>query len=224
MKCCDTFFLKEVRLMRYFHASAVLLALMTLAGGCNETSGANEAEPILNYHICIGDLRLVIPRDEAGMFRVGRRPLLSEPGAYLSVENLSPLPGENFVVAGPDGNEIQGSFFLTFEEMLDHDSVRETAPVERPGREILGELLGKPMLFVVSPQPIPGPANKGHLMTASRRLGDTAIVMMHLKTNDISKAQVQDYLSGLEDTLVRWSSGQVLREPDGDPQCPASSS
>lgn len=197
--------------MRYFQASAVLFILMTFAGGCNETSGASEAERIQNYHICIGDLRLVIPRDEAGMLRVGRRPVLSEPSANMTVDNLSPMPGENFFVLGPDGNEIPGSFFLSFEEMLDYNSVPETAPVERPGREILGELLGKPMLFVVSPKPIPGPADKGHLMTASQRVGDSAIVMMHLKTSEISKAQVPDYLFGLGESLVRWSSGQVLR-------------
>jgi hypothetical protein len=210
--------------MRYFHSSAALLVLMTFAGGCNETSGADESEPIQNFHICIGDLRLVIPRDEAGMFRVNGLSLLSERSAYVTVDSFGPLLTNDFYIVGPEGSRLRGTYFLSTREMHDPNSTPKAAPLPQEGRETMGELLGKQVSFVVSDQPIPGSTNKGQLMTMRQRVADKVSILMHLKSNEISKEQVPDFLSGLEYSLVRWSSGQVLREPDGDPQCPASPS
>ena len=84
----------------------------------------------------------------------------------------------------------------------------------------IGEFLGKPAYFTVSELVLPETDYKISKMTMFRKITDRVDMSMRLDSRKISKDRVPEFLAGLENALIRWSSGQVLNEPDGNPSCP----
>lgn len=206
--------------MRIYRAFAAMLLGAGLLGGCSDPLGWNAGGPVEQYNICIGDLRLLIPREEAEGFDVSWSSLLRERKAKITATSFGTDPTVDFAVSASDGTKLPGLFFLISQEMRDSNAEPHTQPVRRTGEPDV-EFLGRQVHLHVSPRPSPAPGNKGHLIAGSARVSDRVSLMIRFKSNETPLSQAPAFLKGVEDLLVRWSSGQVLSEPDGVPQCPA---
>ena len=197
-------------------APVILLLVALSSVGCRRVT---PREDIRVYSICVGDLRLVIPREEAAIFRVGGTSLLRERYADIDTHSFGTDPETPFMALTSDGRELPGYFHLRREE-LEADRSLSKRTVIHPDQESGGELLGAPIGMTISPHESPAPSNPGRIMIARSTISDLVTLRLTFKSNRTGLEEIPAYLADLEDALIRWSSGQVLTEPDGVRTCP----
>ncbi len=215
--------------MDFIRIGTLSIAVALLLSGCERSSKGKERAAIEAYHICIGDLRLTIPSEEAIQFGAGGRWLLNQRNSELTVDTFGWTSKHEFAVQVPDGSELVGSFFMEAVEGEGESGRQEETAAQKAERLAnssalqIGEFLGKPAHFTVSELALPGYDHKIRKMTMFRKITDRVEMSMRLDSRKITRDQVPEFLAGLEEALIRWSSGQVLNEPDGNPSCPPSS-
>jgi hypothetical protein len=197
----------------------LLLTVLLASFGCDRGTSPTSAEESGAFNICIGDLYLKVPNEEARIFRAGWTPLERYESASISATSFGPLPREDFLVSSPDGRVLRGFFYLSSMGMRENAAVQKNSAVP-PGYEPVGEFLGAPAGIRVSGQPIPADPELGRLMTMQVVVSDRVSIMVRFQSGVTSLEDVPRFLAGLEETLVRWSSGQVLAEPNGSLDCP----
>ena len=212
--------------MDFIRIGTIWIAVALLLSGCERSSKGKELDAIEAYHICIGDLRLTIPSEEAIQFGADGRWLLNQRNSEITVDTFGWTSKHEFAVQAPDGSELVGSFFMEAVEGEGESVRQEEAAAQRAERlanssaQQIGEFLGKPAYFTVSELVLPETDYKISKMTMFRKITDRVDMSMRLDSRKISKDRVPEFLAGLENALIRWSSGQVLNEPDGNPSCP----
>ncbi|MEP0315396.1 MAG: hypothetical protein ABJL57_06185 [Hyphomonas sp.] len=212
--------------MDFIWIGTISIAVALFSSGCERPSKGKELDAIEAYHICIGDLRLTIPSEEAIQFGADGRWLLSQRNSELTVDTFGWTSKHEFAVQAPDGSELVGSFFMSAAKGEGESGRQEEAAAQRAERlanssaQQIGQFLGKPAYFTVSELILPGNDYKIRKMTMFRKITDRVDISMRLDSRKISRDRVPEFLAGLEDALTRWSSGQVLNEPNGIPSCP----
>ncbi|WP_143435354.1 hypothetical protein [Henriciella aquimarina] len=197
-----------------------MATLPVWAVACDNLREPAPGDSFKAYRVCVGDLRLVIPREEAAGFAVDKGNLARQRAATISTKSFISEAGTGFGVTGDAGAELEGDFLLSDAgpPLAGHGQTATSA--NTTDTQPSGELLDRSITFKTGPHPVPGSADKGFMMTGSQWISDRVLLMMRVNSDEVPPERIPEFLAGLEEALVRWSSGQVLNEPDGNERCP----
>lgn len=201
-------------------ALSLLAASMIAVAGCSDRSQSGLDD---TYRICLGDLFLEIPAEEAGLLRVDGRGLTAQKPQTFDAASFSSDPsGFDLLIAR--GESLSGIFFISISEQEIYER-RSPDFVPRGDNHIrIGEFFDAPA-FVMLPfggdSGLNGPRTPGAFISLSAPLTDRSWIRVSFRGNEIGLDQMPDYLSALEAELIRWSSGRISQEPDGNLECRA---